>query len=101
MYKVGGRAVPPASFWKALGASYCGTWDMYVGKEACRQCDQENSSVHLLFVCPLFSALGSDVVCATGQAFSVDTLSTPVRREQLLIAKFGRDLFHTISSMCR
>jgi hypothetical protein len=84
------------SSWRFLDGQVCSSFP-----EVCFLCDQENSSVHLLFFCPSFSALRSELVRATGQVFSVNTLATTVRREQLLLAKFGRDLFHAVSSMCR
>ncbi len=68
--------------------------------DVCVSCDQQNSSAHVLFFCPRFSVLRSTVQRETGCSFSMDILSTSSRREQIVIARFGRDLFVEISSIC-
>jgi hypothetical protein len=83
------------SSWRFIDNLACSSYPV-----VCQSCDQENSSVHVLFVCPRFSAIRSTVVRETGREFSVDTLSTSVKREQIRLANFGRELFRAIFDIC-
>ncbi len=68
--------------------------------EICVDCDQENSSAHVLFFCSHFCSIRSAFLRDTGVIFTIDVLSTADRRVQLRIARLGNDLFFAIQRSC-
>jgi hypothetical protein len=68
--------------------------------EVCVDCDQENSSTHVLFFCSKFQSIRSSFQQETGATFNMEVLSSVDRRVQHCIARVGRDLFLAVQSFC-
>jgi hypothetical protein len=84
-----------SSSWRYIDQKIC-----FHYPEACQECDQENSSAHVLFVCPKFERFRARLLSEIGVPFSFDCLATTIRQEQVRIARFAKELFFAIAELC-
>ncbi len=66
----------------------------------CETCDQENSSVHILFECVLFCLLREEFETETGQPFSFALLESEDLDVCRLSVRLGKDLFEAVAELC-
>ncbi len=66
----------------------------------CETCDQENSSVHILFECVLFCLLREEFEEETGQSFSFALLESEDLDVCRLSVRLGKDLFEAVAELC-
>ncbi len=83
-----------SSSWRYIDQMICSNYP-----EACQECDQENSSAHVLFVCPKFERFRARLLSEIGVPFSFDCLATTIRQEQVRIARFAKELFFAIAEL--
>jgi hypothetical protein len=68
--------------------------------DLCESCDMENSSYHVLFVCPCFDTIRDEFLIAAGVTFSLDALAHDTSEVQHAICRLGRNLFNEIARRC-
>jgi hypothetical protein len=66
----------------------------------CETCDQENSSVHVLFECVLFSLLRDELESTLGTPFCFEVLESQDREVCRSVISFGKNLFFAIAELC-
>jgi hypothetical protein len=69
--------------------------------DVCERCDMENSSFHVLFVCPDFWDVREKFLDEAGVAFTLDSLATNDHDAQAAICDLGHRLFAEIAHRCR
>jgi hypothetical protein len=80
------------SCWRFLDGAVC---DWY--PSTCDECDQENSSFHVLFQCTKFASLRFSIFDPVGiSTFEFGVLCSELRPVQLAVVSFGRKLFEAI-----
>jgi hypothetical protein len=83
------------SCWRYLDSSRC------VGyPEICETCDQENSSIHVLFECVDFALLREDFEIEAGMSFSFDVLELEESEVCRAAVRFGKKLYLAIAEVC-
>jgi hypothetical protein len=68
--------------------------------DVCDDCDQENSSMHVLFMCPSFVRVRERFLAAVGRPFSFGVLESKDRKVQSAICDVGRDIYFEIARLC-
>jgi hypothetical protein len=83
------------SCWRFLDSSRCIQYPAI-----CETCDQENSSVHVLFDCVLFSLLRDELDTILGKPFSFEVLESKDEEVCRSVISFGKNLFFAIAELC-
>jgi hypothetical protein len=84
----------------------CSNWRFIDGlrcekfPEACDDCDQENSSMHVLFVCPSFASARERFLSSVGRPFTFSILASLDRNVQAAICDVGRNIYFEIARRC-
>jgi hypothetical protein len=84
----------------------CSNWRFIDGlrcvdfPDVCDDCDQENSSMHVLFMCPSFVRVRERFLAAVGRPFSFGVLESKDRKVQSAICDVGRDIYFEIARLC-
>lgn len=84
------------SVWRFIDDCVCRKYP-----ELCQQCDMENSSLHVLFVCPVFDDFCAEFLNSVGAAFSLDILASEDHDTQKAISSLGVWVFNRIADRCR
>jgi exonuclease III len=84
----------------------CSNWRFIDGlrceifPDACDDCDQENSSMHVLFVCPSFASARERFLLSVGRPFTFCILASSDRNVHAAICDVGRDIYFEIARRC-
>jgi hypothetical protein len=81
--------------WKFTDGAVCSSYP-----RICEECDQENSSFHVLFECFLFDGIRSEFFETTGQVFGFETLESGERDVCFAMTRLARDIFSAIRELC-
>jgi hypothetical protein len=87
-------------------AFLCSNWRFIDGLKCqdypsvCEECDQDNTSFHVLFRCPVFQACRRRFFDQTGQEFCFEVFSAVEVEVQMAICDIGREIFFEIARRC-
>jgi hypothetical protein len=83
------------SNWRFIDGLRCASYP-----DVCEACDQENSSFHVLFLCPHFDYIRAKFRRVTRRAFALDVFSSDDRDVQSAICIVGREMYARIVAEC-
>jgi hypothetical protein len=68
--------------------------------DVCVSCDQENTSFHVLFFCPVFDDVRAKFMRVTGRTFCFASLSSSDREAMTAMCEVGRGIYERIAAEC-
>ncbi len=83
------------SNWRFIDGLKCSAYP-----DVCDRCDQENTSLHVLFSCPRFEHVRREFRSVSRMAFNLDAFGSVDRDVQNAICKAGRRIYEIILNAC-